>query len=370
MLRQVPHNTHRRHNSTLSLTTSQSLTESTPLQPWRNNQIPVYSIPRWTLGAIERSNHMVTDFILLGFTTDPVIQLVLFVVFLGVYSVTLLRNNIPIMLICSDAQLHTFLYFFTGNLSFLDLLYSSVYNPNILVTCFSEDKSISFCRLCDPILLLCWVLLQLVLPAGHHGLWPLCGHHEHPALCSGNAQDTDIYLVVFSYTGGFLSVIILTSYTFTLDFCDDYIIDDFFCDVPPWWSWCMMWETATSLCCISYCPATSLPPPCSSWPPSSSSLLPSWGSTPPRAALRLSPYSPPTSSLSPCIIAPSSTSTFALIPAAPLWGTRWFPPFILCCSSCWTPWFYSLRNKEVKEALKKLFIAGWCLIHIHSSHRC
>uniref|UniRef100_A0A4X1VAS5 G-protein coupled receptors family 1 profile domain-containing protein n=1 Tax=Sus scrofa TaxID=9823 RepID=A0A4X1VAS5_PIG len=78
---------------------------------------------------MEKNNHKITEFILVGFTTDPVMQLVLFVVFLGVYSGTVL---------------HTPMYFFIGNLSFLDLWYSSVYTPKILVTCISEDKTISF----------------------------------------------------------------------------------------------------------------------------------------------------------------------------------------------------------------------------------
>uniref|UniRef100_A0A286Y4R4 G-protein coupled receptors family 1 profile domain-containing protein n=1 Tax=Cavia porcellus TaxID=10141 RepID=A0A286Y4R4_CAVPO len=261
---------------------------------------------------IERSNHMVTDFILLGFTTDPVIQLVLFVVFLGVYSVTLLRNNIPIMLICSDAQLHTFLYFFTGNLSFLDLLYSSVYNPNILVTCFSEDKSISFCRLCDPILLLC------------------------------NAQDTDIYLVVFSYTGGFLSVIILTSYTFTLDFCDDYIIDDFFCD--------LVYDVRDS-----YQPVLYFLLPCNVTAPTLLILASFLFII--AAILRIH-------STQGCLKAFSIFSTH-LVSVTLYYSSIlyiYFCPNSSCSlvrdkvvSTFYTMLFLILRNKEVKEALKKLF---------------
>ncbi|XP_003802534.1 olfactory receptor 1013-like [Otolemur garnettii] len=70
---------------------------------------------------MEGSNHTVTEFILLGFTTDPVMQMVLFGVFLGVYSLTLLGNSTLIVLICNDSRLHTPMYFFIGNLSFLDL---------------------------------------------------------------------------------------------------------------------------------------------------------------------------------------------------------------------------------------------------------
>ena len=93
---------------------------------------------------MERSNYTVTDFILVGFTTDPRMQLVLFVVLLGVDYMTVPANTSLIVLTCNDSRLHTPMYFFTVNLSFLDLWYPSVYTPKILLTCISEDKRISF----------------------------------------------------------------------------------------------------------------------------------------------------------------------------------------------------------------------------------
>ncbi|XP_004869931.1 olfactory receptor 1013 [Heterocephalus glaber] len=182
---------------------------------------------------MERGNHTVTEFILLGFTTDPVMQQVLFIFFLGVYSATLLGNNILIMLICNDARLHTPMYFFIGNLSFLDLWYSSVYTPKILVTCISEDKSISF-EGC---------VAQFFFSAGlaytECYLLATMAYDRYVAIscpllyAQAMSRRLCICLVVYSYTGGFINAIILTSNTFTLDFCGDNIIDDFFCDVPP-----------------------------------------------------------------------------------------------------------------------------------------
>ena len=72
---------------------------------------------------MEKNNHTVTEFILVGFTTDPKMQLVLFVVFLGVYSMTLVGNTTLIALICNDSRLHTPMYFLIGNLSFLDVCF-------------------------------------------------------------------------------------------------------------------------------------------------------------------------------------------------------------------------------------------------------
>ncbi|XP_006900502.1 PREDICTED: olfactory receptor 1013-like [Elephantulus edwardii] len=182
---------------------------------------------------MERGNHTVTEFILMGFTTDPVMQLVLFVVFLGVYSLTILGNVTLIVLICNDSRLHTPMYFFIGNLSFLDLWYSSVYTPKILVTCIAEDKSISFAG----------CLAQFFFSAGlaysECYLLAAMAYDRYAAIAKPllyaqvMSKRLCIDLVVYSYTGGFVNAIILTSNTFTLDFCGDNVIDDFFCDVPP-----------------------------------------------------------------------------------------------------------------------------------------
>ncbi|XP_068845333.1 olfactory receptor 9G19-like [Capricornis sumatraensis] len=182
---------------------------------------------------MEKNNHTVTEFILVGFTTDPKMQLVLFVVFLGVYSMTLVANATLIVLIGNDSRLHTPMYFFIGNLSFLDLWYSSVYTPKILVTCISEDKSISFTG----------CAVQFFFSAGlaysECYLLAAMAYDRYAAISSPllyaqvMSRRLCICLVIYSYTGGFVNAIILTSNTFTLNFCGGNIIDDFFCDVPP-----------------------------------------------------------------------------------------------------------------------------------------
>ncbi|XP_041536313.1 olfactory receptor 1013-like [Microtus oregoni] len=182
---------------------------------------------------MERGNHTVTEFILLGFSTNPVMQMILFVLFLGVYSLTLLGNTTLIILICNDSRLHTPMYFFIGNLSFLDLWYSSVYTPKILVTCISEDKSISFAGCLSQFFFAaglayseCYFLAAMAYDRYAAISNPLLyAQAMSKKVCSS--------LVIYSYTGGFVNAIILTSNTFTLDFCGDNIIDDFFCDVPP-----------------------------------------------------------------------------------------------------------------------------------------
>ncbi|XP_052496516.1 olfactory receptor 8S1-like [Budorcas taxicolor] len=84
-----------------------------------------------------------TEFTLLGLSADPSIQALLFVLFLGIYLLTLVGNTVMILTIKADSRLHTPMYFFLGHLSFLDLGFSSVTVPKMLQNFLSQKKSIS-----------------------------------------------------------------------------------------------------------------------------------------------------------------------------------------------------------------------------------
>ncbi|KAJ1062423.1 hypothetical protein K5549_016928, partial [Capra hircus] len=93
----------------------------------------------------ETSNHSeVTDFILVGFRVLPELHILLFLLFLLVYAMILLGNLGMMIIIMTDPQLNTPMYFFLGNLSFIDLFYSSVIAPKAMINFWSESKSISF----------------------------------------------------------------------------------------------------------------------------------------------------------------------------------------------------------------------------------
>ncbi|XP_004471114.1 olfactory receptor 9G19-like [Dasypus novemcinctus] len=182
---------------------------------------------------MEGANHTVTQFILVGFTTDPVVQMVLFVLFLGTYSVTLVGNTTLMVLICKESRLQTPMYFFIGNLSFLDLWYSSVYTPKILVTCISEDKSISFAGCVAQFFFSAWLTYSecFLLAAMAYDRYVAI---SKPLFYSQTMSIKLIaFLVVASYLGGFINSSFITKSTFALKFCGDNIIDDFFCDLPP-----------------------------------------------------------------------------------------------------------------------------------------
>ncbi|KAM6159138.1 olfactory receptor 9G1-like [Rhynchocyon petersi] len=182
---------------------------------------------------METSNHTVTEFILLGFTTDPTMQLILFALFFGVYSVTVVGNVTLMVLICNDPRLHTPMYFFISNLAFLDFWYSSVYTPKILTTCISEDKSISFAGCvaqfffsggfgCSECYLLAAMAYDRYMAISKPLLYSQTMSFK---LC--------VFLVAASYLGGFINHSVVTKKTFSMNFCHDNIIDDFFCDVFP-----------------------------------------------------------------------------------------------------------------------------------------
>ncbi|XP_032746533.1 olfactory receptor 1013-like, partial [Rattus rattus] len=182
---------------------------------------------------MEQYNDTVTEFILLGFTTDAIMELVLFVIFLAVYALTVLGNSTLIVLISNDSRLHTPMYFFIGNLSFLDLGLSTVYTPKILVTCISEDKSISFAG----------CVAQFFFSAGlgytECYLLAAMAYDRYVAISKpllySQAMSLKLcaFLVGASYLGGLINSFIITKDTFALTFCSDNVIDDFFCDIPP-----------------------------------------------------------------------------------------------------------------------------------------
>ncbi|XP_055483221.1 olfactory receptor 8S1-like [Psammomys obesus] len=89
-----------------------------------------------------RNHSAVREFVLLGLSSDPCTQPVLFALFLLVYLLTLLGNSLMLLVITVDSQLHTPMYFFLRQLSFLDICHSSVTAPKMLENLLSEEKTI------------------------------------------------------------------------------------------------------------------------------------------------------------------------------------------------------------------------------------
>ncbi|KAI5187164.1 Olfactory Receptor 5I1 [Manis pentadactyla] len=102
----------------------------TQMQDFLKSLLLMSSNQLTTMGR--RNTTQVTDFILLGLTDSPEVQLVLFLLFLLMYLITVLGNAGMVLVIRLDVQLHTPMYFFLSHLSFLDLIYSTVTTPKTL----------------------------------------------------------------------------------------------------------------------------------------------------------------------------------------------------------------------------------------------
>ncbi|XP_049628856.1 olfactory receptor 12-like [Suncus etruscus] len=172
------------------------------------------------------------DFVLVGFEGGPETQALLFAVFLALYVVTVLGNLTMIVVITLDARLHSPMYFFLRNLSFLDLCYSSVIAPNALANFFSS-KVITFAGCATQFFFFSLLVTTegfLLAVMAYDRFIAICSPLRYPVTMCPSACAR---LVLGTYCGGCLNSIVQTSFTFSLPFCSSHRIDHFFCDVPP-----------------------------------------------------------------------------------------------------------------------------------------
>ena len=174
----------------------------------------------------------VMEFILLGFRTSPDVQILLFSLFLLIYMVIVMGNISMLVVIKINSRLHTPMYFFLRNLSYLDLCYSSVIAPKTLATFLSKDKRISYNGCATQ-------FFFFALFVGTEGfLLAVMAYDRFSAICSPflytvrMSQQACVRLVIASYVCGCINSMIQTGFTFSLGFCGENRLDHFFCDVP------------------------------------------------------------------------------------------------------------------------------------------
>ncbi|XP_008825210.1 olfactory receptor 151 [Nannospalax galili] len=174
----------------------------------------------------------VTEFILGGLTNRPELQLPLFLLFLGIYLVTMVGNLGMITLISLNTQLHTPMYFFLSNLSFVDLCYSSAITPKMLINFVSQENRISYvgCMTQLYFFLLfviaeCYMLTVMAYDRYVAICQPLLYNIiMSPALCS--------LLVALVYSIGLVGAMIETGLVLNLRYCEA-LISHYFCDILP-----------------------------------------------------------------------------------------------------------------------------------------
>ncbi|KAB0370667.1 olfactory receptor 5P1-like [Muntiacus reevesi] len=183
---------------------------------------------------MEVGNHTsVTEFILLGLTEDPTLCVVFFVVFLGIYVVTLIGNISIITLIRSFSHLHTPMYLFLSHLAFVDIGYSTSVTP-IMLTGFLRHRLALLVAGCEAQLCSvvtfgtaeCFLLAAMAYDRYVAICLPLLySTHMSPRVC--------VLLVGVSYLGGCVNACTFASCLLTLSFCGPTQVDHFFCDFSP-----------------------------------------------------------------------------------------------------------------------------------------
>ncbi|KAF6105286.1 olfactory receptor family 5 subfamily M member 11 [Phyllostomus discolor] len=179
------------------------------------------------------NNSEITEFILLGLTGRRELQPLLFVLFLVVYLVTLLGNLGMILLIRLDSRLHTPMYFFLTNLAFVDLCYTSNATPQMLTNFLSEKKTISFAGCFTQ----CYIFIALLLTEFY--MLAAMAYDRYVAICNPlrysvkMSRRVCICLATFPYVYGFSDGLLQAILTFRLTFCRSNIINHFYCADPP-----------------------------------------------------------------------------------------------------------------------------------------
>ncbi|XP_075404220.1 olfactory receptor 9I1-like [Tenrec ecaudatus] len=176
---------------------------------------------------------MVTEFVLMGFQLRPELQMGLFFVFLIVYLFTIVGNLGMILLVQSDTYLQTPMYFFLSHLSFLDICYSTVIIPQLLKTLGAEKTVITFeCCATQFFFFTLYASTECFLLA-------VMAYDRYVAVCNPLLYTTAmtpairLRLLAGAYAGAMVNAVIRTGCTFSLSFCNSNYVDFFFCDLPP-----------------------------------------------------------------------------------------------------------------------------------------
>uniref|UniRef100_A0A8D1R849 Olfactory receptor 4D2 n=1 Tax=Sus scrofa TaxID=9823 RepID=A0A8D1R849_PIG len=174
----------------------------------------------------------VSEFVFLGLSQTRELQLFLFLVVLFVYTTAVIGNLLITVTVTSDSRLHTPMYFLLRNLALLDLCFSSVTAPKMLVDLLSEKKTISY-EGCMAQLFFFHFLggaMVFFLSVMAYDRLVAISRPLHYVIIM-NTQ-LCVGLVVASWVVGFVHSISQLALMLPLPFCGPNVLDNFYCDVP------------------------------------------------------------------------------------------------------------------------------------------
>nr|XP_031315218.1 olfactory receptor 4A15-like [Camelus dromedarius] len=174
----------------------------------------------------------VTEFVLSGLTWSPQGQKI-FVVFLLMYIVTMVGNLLIVMTVVVSPTLDSPMYFFLGYLSFMDSVHSTTVTPNMIVDLLCEKKAISF-QACMTQLFIGHLFggaeICLLVAMAYDRYVAICKPLHYSAIMN---KQVCVRLPLLTCVGGFLHAVAHPLFVYNLPFCGPNVIDHFICDMYP-----------------------------------------------------------------------------------------------------------------------------------------
>ncbi|XP_032216218.1 olfactory receptor 10AG1-like [Mustela erminea] len=173
------------------------------------------------------------EFILLGFSDYPNLQMFLFIIFFFVYVIILMGNGIIVLITRVDQALQTPMYFFLSNFSFLEVCFVSATLPRMLTNLWTQKRSISLFACATQmsfVLMLGNVECLLLMVMAYDRYIAICNPLHYPLVMN---HKVCVQLVAACWITGVLVEIGQTCQIFSLPYCGSNQINHFFCDIPP-----------------------------------------------------------------------------------------------------------------------------------------
>lgn len=174
------------------------------------------------------------EFIILGFQGSENFQIFIFILFFVMYILTIIGNFSIIFLVLTNHRLHTPMYLFLCNLSFLEIWYTTASIPKILAIFLGRSRSISLPS--------CVLQMYFIFSLGctEHNLIAVMAYDRYLAICYPLHYHTIMSLNLSKklasgcWLGGFLVIVVPAYMVSSLSFCGSNLIDNFYCNLDSW----------------------------------------------------------------------------------------------------------------------------------------